>query len=121
LERDPPPDAVPWRDVADRRERLQIGLSAIYGWFERNAQRLACVLRDAEHHPPTREISKMRMGPVMAGYNEVLGATLTAKQRAMLGLALSFFTWRTLVRDGGLAQADAVQIMVQAIEGAGAD
>ena len=54
----------------------------------------------------------------MAAYQEVLGANLSAKQRAMLGLALSFFTWRTLVRDQGLKQAAAVKVMVQAIDGA---
>ena len=54
----------------------------------------------------------------MAAYQEVLGAELSAKQRAMLRLALSFFTWRTLVRDDGLKQAAAVNAMVQAVDGA---
>jgi hypothetical protein len=34
----------------------------------------------------------------------------------MLGLALSFFTWRALVGDGGLTQRAAVGAMVRAIE-----
>jgi AcrR family transcriptional regulator len=114
-ERDPLPDAGPWRAIADRRERLRTGLTAIYGWYERNAQLAACVLRDAEHHALTREISALRWGPHVAAYNEVLGEPLSAKQRAMLRLALSFFTWRTLARDGGLKPADAVDAMVQAI------
>ena len=50
---------------------------------------------------------------------EVLGRKLGTKQRAMLGLALSFFTWRTLVRESGLKQGAAVGAMVQAIDGAG--
>lgn len=58
----------------------------------------------------------MRMGPNMAAYNEVLGEKLNAMQRAVLTLALSFFTWRTLVREGGLKQAAAVTSMVQAVE-----
>lgn len=116
MERDPLPEAAPWRGIADPRERLRVGLTAIYAWYERNAQRAACVLRDAEYHPLTREISQMRMGPFMAAYKEVLGAGLTAKQRAMLQLALSFFTWRSLVRDGGLKQGAAVSTMVEAIE-----
>ena len=57
-------------------------------------------------------------GPYIAAYHEVLGAKLNAKQHAMLQLALSFFTWRSLVRDGGLKPAAAVQAMVQAIDGA---
>jgi AcrR family transcriptional regulator len=56
-ERDPAPDAEPWRAIEDRRERLRVGLLAIYGWYERNAQLIACVSRDAEHHPLVREIS----------------------------------------------------------------
>ena len=50
LERDPLPDAEPWRAIEDRRERLRTGLLAIYDWYERNAALIACVLRDAEHH-----------------------------------------------------------------------
>src|SRR3712207_5304677 len=114
-ERDPLPDADPWRAIADRRERLRAGLRAVYDWYGRNAQRAACVLRDAEHHALTREISQMRMGPPMAAYREVLGAPLGTRQRAMLQLALSFFTWRTLVRQSGLAQDEAVSAMVNAI------
>jgi len=116
LERDPPPDAAPWRAISDRRERLRTGLRAIYSWYERNADLAACVLRDAEYHALTREIAEMRLGPFMMSYHEVLGASLNAKQHAMLGLAISFFTWRTLTRDGGLKQPAAVDAMVQAID-----
>jgi AcrR family transcriptional regulator len=118
LERDPLPDAGAWRGIADRRERLRVGLLAVYGWYERNAEMAACVLRDAEYHALTREIMALRFGPHMAAYEEVLGARLNAQQRAMLRLALSFFTWRTLVRESGLKRAAAVDTMVQAIIGA---
>ncbi len=116
LERDPLPDAEAWRAVEDRRERLRAGLAAVYGWYERNADLAACVLRDAEYHPLTREIAQMTWGPHLAAYQEVLGVKLGKKQRAMLRLALSFFTWRALVREAGLKQPAAVGAMVQAIE-----
>jgi AcrR family transcriptional regulator len=116
LERDPLPAAEPWREIDERRERLRAGLLAVYGWYEHNAALAACVLRDAEHHALTREIVEMRFGPAMASYREVLGAKLTAKQRAVLQLALSFFTWRTLVADGGLKTKAAVDAMVQAVD-----
>jgi AcrR family transcriptional regulator len=118
LERDPLPDADPWRAIEGRRERLRAGLRAIYGWYERNAALAACVLRDAEHHALTKEIAAMRLGPSMAAYHEVLGAKLSAKQRTLLRVALSFFTWRTLVRDGGLRSDAAAEAMVQAVDGA---
>jgi AcrR family transcriptional regulator len=116
MERDPLPDAQPWRTIDDRRERLRVGLGAVYGWYERNAELAACVLRDAEYHALTREISDMRFGPFFAAYHEVLGPELTAKQSAVLQLALSFFTWRTLVHESALKQGAAVEAMVQAIE-----
>lgn len=115
-ERDPLPDAGPWRAIVDRGERLSAGLDAIYGWYERNAELTACVLRDAEHHAMTKEIVASRIEPVMMTYGEVLGAKLTAKQRAMLRLALSFFTWRTLVRESGLKRSAAVGAMIEAID-----
>jgi hypothetical protein len=118
MERDPLPDATAWRELEDARERLRVGLLAIYGWYQRNASLAACVLRDAEYHPLTKEIAEMRLGPSMAAYHEVLGVKLTAKQQAVLRLALSFFTWRTLVTECGLKPAAAVDAMVRAIDGA---
>lgn len=115
LERDPLPDAEPWRAIEGRRERLRAGLRAIYGWYERNAELAACVLRDAEYHAPTKKIVEARIEPRLRAYQEVLGKALTARQRAVLGLALSFFTWRTLVRNNGLKQGAAVGAMVEAI------
>jgi AcrR family transcriptional regulator len=116
LERDPLPDAAPWRTIADRRERLRTGLAAVYGWYERNADLAACVLRDAEFHPLTREIAAMRFGPPMLAYQDALGTKLTGVQRGMLRVALSFQTWRTLVRECGLKQGAAVEAMVRAID-----
>lgn len=116
FERDPLPDAEAWRAIEDQCERLRAGLRAVYGWYERNADMAACVLRDAEYHALTKEIVGLRLEPHMRTYREVLGKALTAKQRAVLLLALSFFTWRTLVRENRLKQSAAVGAMVQAID-----
>ncbi|MEA3017499.1 MAG: hypothetical protein QOI38_2221 [Sphingomonadales bacterium] len=115
LERDPMPDAAPWREIADRAGRIRTGLDAIYSWYARNAELTACVMRDAEHHQPTREIVALRFGPPVAGWHEVLGEGLDDRQRAMLALALSFFTWRTLVRESGMDSAGAVEAMARAV------
>ncbi len=118
MERDPPPDPEPWRAIADPRARLKAGLTAIYAWYGRNAELTACVLRDAEYHALTREMVELRQAPVMKAQHAVLAAKLNAAQRKLLPLALSFFTWRTLVRENGVRQADAVAAMVQAVSGA---
>jgi AcrR family transcriptional regulator len=115
LERDPLPDAAPWRAIGDRAARIRTGLGAIYSWYARNAELTACVMRDAEHHQLTQEIVALRFGPPVAAWHEALGEGLDGRQRAMLALALSFFTWRTLVRDSGLDQAAAVEAMARAL------
>lgn len=114
-ERDPLPDAEPWRGIAERRDRLRVGLRAIYDWYLRNERLATCVLRDAEHHALTREMIDLRIAPHMRAYHDVLGAGLSPNHQAMLRLMLSFFSWRTLVRDGGLPQAAAVAAAVHAI------
>lgn len=117
MERDPLPDAAAWRAIGDRDERLRAGLEAVYGWYERNAGLAACVLRDAEHHAMTREVTELRMGPAMAAWREVLGEDLDEEARALIELALSFFTWRTLTREAGLGREAAVAAMARAAAG----
>ena len=116
-EQSPPPDASPWRAIKNRNERLTTGLTNIYGWFEANAQLLSSVLRDAEHYAPVQQIAKLRYAPAIGLWHEVLEAGLKDKQRAMLNVALSFYTWRTL-RDSGLKTSAAVMAMVKAVDGA---
>jgi AcrR family transcriptional regulator len=116
IETNPPPDSAPWKEIADRRERLATALGEIYGWFERNAEVLGHVLRDAEQHAVVREISGLRFGPHIAAWRVALGeADSTPAEAAMLVLALSFHTWRTLAGDGGLETPAAAQAMAAAV------
>jgi AcrR family transcriptional regulator len=112
---DPLPDAAPWRAIDEPAERLRAGLSAVYAWYARNESLVACVLRDAEVHGLVREISALRFAPGIGAWRDVLGAGLKAKQRAMLALALSFHTWRTLTHEAGLKQGAAVKARMAAI------
>jgi AcrR family transcriptional regulator len=116
LERSPLPDAEPWGKIASTGERLRAGLSALYEWFEQNEALAGCVLRDAEFHPLTKEITRLRIEPHMRRYQRILEAGFNMRQRALLRVALAFHTWRTLAREGGLAREDAVATMVDAIE-----
>jgi AcrR family transcriptional regulator len=115
LERDPLPDATPWGAIEDPRERLRRGLSELYAWYARNAELVACVLRDAERHAPTREIAGLRFGPPMAACRGVLGAALTPRQHALLALALDFHAWRTLADQARLSPGAAAEVLVEAI------
>ncbi|MBL8549203.1 MAG: TetR/AcrR family transcriptional regulator [Hyphomonadaceae bacterium] len=115
LERAPLPDAAAWRAIAAPIERLRAGLAGLYDYFARNASLMTCVLRDAEHHALTRDIMAMRFGPQLGAMQGALCESLGDAGRALVPLAMSFHTWRTLTRDSGLDQAAAVEAMVQAI------
>lgn len=114
-ERDPMPDAAPWGAVEDARQRLRTGLSEVYGWFERNADLATCVLRDIEVHPLVQETAARSFVPSVTKWHAVLGEKLTAEQRPLLHLALSFHSWRTLVQESGMESAGAVEVMVNVI------
>ena len=105
LERDPLPESDRLRAIAPGYERIVAGLADFYGWFARNEQQAACVLRDAEHHRPTGEIVRLRMAPTFAGAAEVMGEGLGSRARALLAVALEFACWRTLARDCSPPQA----------------
>jgi AcrR family transcriptional regulator len=115
-ERDPMPAADAWGGIADLTARRTVGLTEIYEWYGRNEQLLSNVMRDVAHHPLVQEIQRLRTAPVVKAWHEVLGAELAATQRPMLHLALSFYTWRSLVCESGLDTAAAVDAMVAAIK-----
>jgi AcrR family transcriptional regulator len=115
LERQPLPDPEKWRAIADPRERLRTGLSELYRWYEANAGVVGSVLRDAEFHAPTQETAKKGFIPYFRACAEALGAGLDPHQRAMVGVAVSFHTWRTLARVQGLGSDAAADTMAKAI------
>jgi AcrR family transcriptional regulator len=117
LERDPPPDPAEWEGVNDPAVRLRKGLSALYDWFARNAELSSRVLRDAEHHAATRHAIEMRFAPRVGAIYDSLAGDLGARGRAALHLALSFYTWRTLVEEAGMKPTAAVELMVGTILG----
>lgn len=118
MERSAPPAAADWLAQAPGGDRLRTGLKAVYGWYGRNAQVMACVLRDAEYHDMTRETSEATFGPLVAQWHEVLGAGLSGAQPALLHLALGFHSWRALAAEAGLGDDAAAEVMARAIEGA---
>jgi AcrR family transcriptional regulator len=118
LERDPLPDTASWAEIRPVRDRLRRGLLALYGWYARNEELTACVLRDAEHHALTREIAELRFGPPFEAYRRALRDDLTAGQRALLAVALDFHAWQALKREAALTPAAAADLFADAIASA---
>jgi AcrR family transcriptional regulator len=115
LERQPLPNAEEWRGIGDRDERLRTGLAALYGWYERNESLAGCILRDIEVNEAVREIAGLRIVPRIVACEQVLGDGLGERQNAILHVALSYHTWRSLLRESGLTSRGAVDVMAEAI------
>jgi AcrR family transcriptional regulator len=118
LEQEPPPAPAAWNAIEDPAVRLTTALAALYDWFARNQQMVGNVLRDAEQNAVLREVSDLRFGAAFTAIYNSLATGLGKRGQAALGLAISFHTWRTLVREMKLKQKDAVALMTRSILGA---
>lgn len=121
IERNPPPDPGPWREIEDPEDRLRHGLGEIYAYFEANEAMLASVLRDAEVHAMTREMVSRGIGPAKAGWSAALAAgwARSRKRRAAIDLALNFHTWRSLTGESGFSADQAAELMARIVRCAG--
>jgi AcrR family transcriptional regulator len=117
-EQHPLPSPDSWAHLSKPDARLTAALTALYAWFTENEAMIANVLRDAEHNDTLRAISQRSFGAPFDEIHKSLALGLTAKGKAALTLALSFYTWRTLMHDAGMKPKDAVALQVAAILGA---
>src|SRR5688572_9420753 len=99
LEREPLPNPADWETLNDPATRLRKAFVALYKWYARNSELLGPVLRDAEHHDATRNAVTARFGPVVATIHASLSAGLDARGRAAILLAMSYYTWQSLVME----------------------
>jgi AcrR family transcriptional regulator len=119
----PPPDIGRWRQIADPDERLEAALGEMYAYYRRTEAMMDNLLRDAPVVPVVQQL--------MGAYRELLGAAAeilltgrrlrgNARRRvvAALGHSLAFPTWRALVRDQGLDDAGAADLMRRLIAAA---
>lgn len=107
-ERDPLPSLSEAGKLPAGRERIGSGLEEFYGWFDRNAQLVACVLRDADYHALTREMVELRIEPAFEEAKRVLGDGLDERSMALLDIALDFSSWRLLSRTHDIGAAAAL-------------
>lgn len=119
----PPPDPAAWAAIENPAKRVRRALAELYAYFGANEAMLANVTRDAPLVPALAEV----MGAAGAADHEramrealLSGRVLTGgrgrRVPAAVGLAVSFATWQRLTREEGLADSDAVKLMVRAIE-----
>jgi AcrR family transcriptional regulator len=106
----PPPDPAPWAAIADPRERLLTALTAIYGWYRANQGMIGNTERDAPALPTLAAVADPS-----AYLDPVRGMLGPPEQRAAIGHALAFSTWRSLVRDQGLSDETAAALIARIV------
>jgi AcrR family transcriptional regulator len=118
----PPPDLVAWSIVEDPDDRLTAALGEIYAFYRRTEAMLEALFRDELTVPIVRErFAALRAyfvaarDTLMQG-RELKGATRPRTQ-AVVGHAIAFSTWKSLVREQGLDDADAAELMCALVAG----
>jgi AcrR family transcriptional regulator len=117
----PPPDLERWAGLADPDERLRLALREVYAFYAETQQMLESTGRDVDRVPAVREAAAA-MGAYLNEARSVLlrGRREQAPVSAAVGHALAFPTWRSLVREQGLGDEEAVELMVSLVASAGA-
>jgi AcrR family transcriptional regulator len=105
LETYPLPDPNPWQSISDPGERLQVGLTELYRWFEATEAVMTNSVRDF----PAMKEAAVAMQPIGEFFQRMYG-TLSqgwdgAEVAPLLALALDFSTWKKLRREQGMASS----------------
>jgi AcrR family transcriptional regulator len=116
----PAPDPDRWAAIDDADQRLRVGLKELYGYYRRTERMMSNILRDRDMMPIVdqllgsfRHYIKTAHTTLMAG-RPARGA---ARRRvfAATGHALAFATWHSLVREQGLDDAQAADLMFRLV------
>jgi AcrR family transcriptional regulator len=111
----PPPDLAAWATIREPDERLRAALTDLYGYYQRTAPMLENLVRDEQVSDVVRERFQAFHAFIAAAADTLLAGrgvrgAARRRTRAAIGHALAFSTWRSLVRDQGLTQTEAVDL-----------
>jgi AcrR family transcriptional regulator len=119
----PRPDPQVWTAINDPRQRVEIALRELYGFYRRVQDMYTSLLRDEPLVPivgrllrPFHDYLDTVEDGLMSGRR--LRGNARRRTRAAVGHAIAFSTWRSLAHDQGLSDAAAASLMCLLIEDA---
>jgi hypothetical protein len=113
----PPPDLGPAFALEDPAARLRAALALLYPWYRATAPMQDRVLGERGSIPELDDFLAGSADPLVAGMADALAAGFERDgARALVGVALDFWTWRRLDREG-LADDDAAALMTAVVRG----
>lgn len=113
-ERHPLPDLEPWRGIANPDARLRVALTESYAYHRQTENMMIRVFADVADHPvmqPYYDHWRRAADVVAAAWGARGNRRLLL--RAAVGHAIVFPTWRSLVREQGLTDRQAVELMLR--------
>jgi AcrR family transcriptional regulator len=116
----PLPDLTAALALADPVERVRAVLRGYYGWYRETEAMSENVQRDRVAVAPLNEVLARTADAGLGHLADALAAgfkdrgRVAQRRRALIGLALDFWTWRRLDREG-LADDAAAAVMAQAV------
>jgi AcrR family transcriptional regulator len=119
----PLPDLAAWSVVDDPDERLTAALDELYAFYRRTEPMLENLFRDEVTVPIVAERFAAFRGYLTAARDTLmtgrkLRGAAKLRTQAALGHAIAFSTWKSMVREQGLDNATAAELMSALVAGA---
>jgi AcrR family transcriptional regulator len=115
----PEPNLARWAAIGDSDERLRSALAELYAFYGRTEGMMSNLVRDETTVPIVKQLFG-RFHEYLADAADTLmtGRRARRRVRAAIGHALAFTTWQSLVREQGLAERGAVDVMCRLVAAA---
>lgn len=116
FQRHPFPDPESWRQIKNPLDRFRHGLHETYAYHRATEPMIASVLAEARNLPvmePYHEQWQRAVDTLAAAWPERNRETTSLK--AALALALSFDTWRLLIRSHHITDDEAIDLMMRLV------
>ena len=120
LGRHPAPEPGSLRPIRDPHARLETGLRAAYAWFAATEALVGRAEADASTNPALEsalEPLRVRWAELRTTIDEAWPRR-SFLRRATIGHAVAFSTWRSLCRDQGLTEHQAIALMLATVRAA---
>jgi AcrR family transcriptional regulator len=120
----PAPDPAGWAGAGSPDARMRIAVGELYAYYGRTADMLDNLFRDESTVPLIRDRFAAFHGYLgvvrdilMAGRG--LRGRARRRTQAAIGHVIAFQTWKSLVREQGLVESDAVEVACRIVAAAG--
>ena len=123
-ETNPLPDLASWESIRDPDESFRVALTELYGYYRRTEAMIDNLQRDEMTMPivkrlftPFREYLSAARETLVRGH--AARGRRRDELRAAVGHALAFTTWRSLTREQGLDDSQAVELLRELVAASG--